>query len=82
MLGRESFLTLIRVASTSAGASATHAATVGAVGAWENNDYGQSMVPVASQSGVTAIAAGWFHSMTLKTDGSVVERGRAVACLP
>ncbi|MCU0782723.1 MAG: hypothetical protein MUF81_01475 [Verrucomicrobia bacterium] len=48
----------------------------GAVVAWGNNTYGQSDVPVTAQSGVTAIAAGVYHSVVLKNDGSVVVWGR------
>jgi hypothetical protein len=45
---------------------------------WGDNDYdyGQTTVPVAAQSGVTAIAAGYFHTVALKNDGSVVAWGR------
>ena len=34
--------------------------------AWGDNDYGQTSVPVAAQSGVVAIAAGYLHSMALR----------------
>jgi Regulator of chromosome condensation (RCC1) repeat/PASTA domain len=39
------------------------------------SDYGQCNVPAAAQSGVTAIAAGDFQSLALKSDGSVVAWG-------
>src|SRR6185503_45535 len=40
------------------------------------NDSGQTTVPVAAQSGVTAVAAGWRHAVALKADGTVVAWGR------
>ena len=42
--------------------------------AWGYNDYGQTNVP-AGLSGVTAIAAGDYHSLALKSDGTVVAWG-------
>jgi hypothetical protein len=47
-----------------------------AVIAWGSNDYGQSTVPPAAQSGVTQVAGGAHHSLALKYDGSVVAWGR------
>ena len=38
----------------------------GAVVAWGANYAGETTVPQAAQSGVTAIAAGWAHSVALK----------------
>jgi hypothetical protein len=39
------------------------------------NNYGQTTVPVAAQSGVAAIAAGVNQSVALKTNGSVIAWG-------
>ncbi|HRI11573.1 MAG TPA: hypothetical protein PLX89_01100 [Verrucomicrobiota bacterium] len=52
-----------------------NAAPAGAVWAWGNNVSGQTKVPVAAQSGVTAIAAGGYHTVALKSDGTVVAWG-------
>src|SRR5262245_38570230 len=46
-----------------------------AVVAWGLNNSGQTTLPVAAQSGVTAIAAGSGHNVALKNDGTVVARG-------
>ena len=48
---------------------------VGGVVAWGENGNGQTTVPVAAQSGVTGIAAGYVHTAALKTDGTVVAWG-------
>src|SRR5262245_2298132 len=53
-------------------ASVGQAAIGYAVVVWGNNDEGQTTVPFAAQSGVTAIAAGYLHTVALKNDGSVV----------
>jgi hypothetical protein len=37
----------------------------GSVVAWGNNGLGQTTVPVAAQSGVTAITAGGYHTVAL-----------------
>jgi hypothetical protein len=50
--------------------------------AWGNNDWGQTTVPVAAQSGVTAIAAGGAHTVALKNDGSVVAWGYGQTMVP
>ena len=49
--------------------------TDGSVVAWGSNGYGQTDVPLAAQSGVSAIAAGEASSVALKADGSVVTWG-------
>src|SRR6185503_11571583 len=56
-------------------ASVAQAAIADSVLAWGNNDYGQTPAPFAAQSGVTAIAAGWVHTVALRNDGSVVAWG-------
>ena len=48
--------------------------SVQTVAAWGNNDSGQTTVP-AGLSNVVAIAAGYYHSLALKTDGTVVAWG-------
>jgi hypothetical protein len=50
-------------------------AATGAVVAWGQNSDGQTTVPAAAQSGVTAIAAGGYHTVALKGGGSVVAWG-------
>jgi hypothetical protein len=49
----------------------------GTVVAWMENDDLETTVPVAAQSGVTAIAAGNSFTLALKNDGTVVAWGRA-----
>ena len=44
------------------------------VAAWGNNDSGQTTVP-AGLSNVVAIAAGYYHSLALTSNGSVVAWG-------
>jgi hypothetical protein len=46
----------------------------GTVVAWGENDFGQTTVPIAAQSGVTAIAAGGLHTVVLK-NGAVLAWG-------
>ena len=47
----------------------------GAVLAWGGNVLGQTTVPVRAQGGVTATAAGTYHTVVLKADGSVIAWG-------
>ncbi|WP_146241329.1 RCC1 domain-containing protein [Actinokineospora spheciospongiae] len=42
---------------------------VGQVIAWGDSDYGQTTVPAAASSGVSAISAGYFHGLALKNGG-------------
>src|SRR5262245_11546225 len=56
-------------------ASVAQAAISYAVVAWGWNEDGEATVPVAAQSGVTAIAAGADHTVALKNDGAVVAWG-------
>ena len=44
------------------------------VAAWGDNNYGQTNVPF-SATNVVAIAAGYYHNMVLRSDGSVVAWG-------
>src|SRR6266436_2678388 len=46
----------------------------GTVVAWGNNLSGQTNVPVGLTNAV-GIAAGWYHSLALKSDGTVVGWG-------
>ena len=43
--------------------------------AWGYNVFGQTSVPSAAQSGVTAISAGGYHTVALKQDGQVIAWG-------
>ncbi len=75
------------VTSTPPAVLTVNPADAGTVVAWGNNSSVQTTVPVAAQSGVTAIAAGgfWFfrayypHTVALKDDGSVVAWGNIVS---
>ena len=56
-------------------AQAVAPGTVIAWGCGGGADFGQCTVPPEATSGVTAIAAGDYHSLALKQDGSVVAWG-------
>lgn len=47
----------------------------GKVYGWGANTYGETTVPVAAQSNVVAISAGWHGSLAVKSDGSLVYWG-------
>jgi alpha-tubulin suppressor-like RCC1 family protein len=55
--------------------STVQAQSAGTVVAWGWNGDAERTVPVAAQSGVTAIAAGWFNTVALKTNGEVIAWG-------
>ncbi len=57
----------------SAGSTITVTANAPVV-AWGSNSFGQTTIP-AGLSGVTAIAAGGYHTVALKNDGTVVAWG-------
>jgi uncharacterized repeat protein (TIGR03803 family) len=52
-----------------------HVAMAGTVVAWGWKNYGQTNVPAGLSGVVTAIAAGYGHTVTLKNDGTVVAWG-------
>ena len=69
------FLALLLILGAWPGAGISQAASPLAVLAWGNNGSGQTTVPVAAQSGVTAIAAGYGHTVALKSNGGVIAWG-------
>src|SRR5436190_28614 len=68
-------LTLIAALGAWAGTSIALAASPGSVLVWGRAYEGQTAVPDAAQSGVTAIAEGLFFNVALKSDGSVLAWG-------
>jgi Regulator of chromosome condensation (RCC1) repeat len=62
---------MLALSAPSAGATTTS----GAVSAWGSTTVGQTNVPAAAQSDVTAIAAGDDSGYAVKTDGSVIGWG-------
>jgi Regulator of chromosome condensation (RCC1) repeat len=49
--------------------------TPSVVFAWGENDVGQTVVPVMGPTGVLAVAAGHYHNLALRGDGTVVGWG-------
>lgn len=64
-------LTLFLLLTAAAGLRAQSGSTVVA---WGYNNFGQTNVP-AGLSGVTTIAAGYYHTVALKTNGTVAAWG-------
>jgi hypothetical protein len=54
------------------GVGTAQAQSPGALLPWGNSDYGQTTVPLAVPSGVTAMAAESSYTVALKNDGNVV----------
>ncbi len=60
-------------------------APAGAALAWGYNEFGQTVVPPAAQTGITAVAGGWRHAAALTSSGSVVvwgDNGNGQTTLP
>ncbi len=69
-----SLLALVVCATAFACVPAASAQTTNFVSAWGYNNYGQCTVPVSATSGVSAVAAGLYHTIALK-GGTVLAWG-------
>ena len=69
-----SLLALVVCATAYACVPAASAQTTNFVSAWGYNNYGQCTVPASATSGVSAVAAGLYHTIALK-GGTVLAWG-------
>ena len=67
-------LTVVCAASLFCASGASARTINGVVTAWGNNDYGQCTIPASANSGVSAIAGGYYHTIALK-GGAVLAWG-------